>query len=219
VGTLKRFNLNRIIRKYNISYLFETGTWKGDSIAYAQKHKFKRIYSSEIVKEIADKAKERFRGNDRIEIIEQNSTDALRDTIGRIDGNCLFWLDAHFPGAEEGLSGYNETKQEEVKLPLEKEIGIIADRQRKYRDVIIIDDLRIYEDGPFRSGNMPKHILPPKARNIRFLESALSATHIIQRSYWDEGYIIIFPNTVFPEDYGWPRMRYGLYSLAKKKIY
>ncbi len=71
MGTLRRFNLDRIISKYKIDYLFETGTWKGDSIAYAQRPAFKRIYSSEIVKEIADKAKERFKGSSNIEIIQK----------------------------------------------------------------------------------------------------------------------------------------------------
>jgi hypothetical protein len=171
------------------------------------------------VQEIADKAKDRFKADSHIEIIHDNSIDALKNTISKIEGNCLFWLDAHFPGAEEGLSGYNETKQDEIKLPLEKEIELLASRKDKYQDVIIIDDLRIYEQGPYRSGNMPEHILPPKARNIDFILSAFASTHIIQRSYWDEGYIILFPKTIFPEDYGWPRMRYGFYSLLRKKIF
>jgi len=219
MGSLKRFNLDRIIGKYNLSYLFETGTWKGDSIAYAQKSPFQKIYSSEIIPEIADKARNRFNNKPNIEIITSNSIDALKTNADKIDGNCLFWLDAHFPGAEEGLSGYNDTQQDDIKLPLEKEIEIIASREKKYQDVIIIDDLRIYEDGPFRHGNMPEHIHRPRNRDLAFISQALASTHIIQKSYWDEGYILLLPNTIFPGDFGWRRYWYNFYNTVAKKIY
>ena len=193
MGSLSRFNLNRIIANYNTTYLFETGTWKGDSVAYALKYPFTRIYSSEIMPEIAQRARERFKNYPRVEIITHNSTEALQEKYSSIQGNCIFWLDAHFPGAEEGLKGYNDEQDPDKKLPLNKEIEIIAQRKANYNDVLLIDDLRIYEEGPFRRGNLPSNVLPPKIRNIDFIEKHFADTHVIVRSYIDHGYVVVLP--------------------------
>ena len=97
MGSLKRFDLDRIIQNFNTKFFFETGTWKGDGVAYAAKYNFTKIYSSEVVPEFAEKAKERFKNQGQIEIINKNSIDTLKEVIPSIKGNCIFWLDAHYP--------------------------------------------------------------------------------------------------------------------------
>lgn len=197
MGSIKRFHLSRIKEEYNCDYFFETGTWKGDGVAHAQKIGFKRIYSSEIIPEIADRAKKRFAHDKSIEILLGNSTEVLRNTLGSIPGNCIFWLDAHFPGAEEGLEQYNAFEDESVKLPLEEEILAIKAIRPGFRDVILIDDLRIYETGPFDSGNLPDGILPPKVRTTEFINKIFSSTHTIVKSYRDEGYIMVVDSETY----------------------
>jgi hypothetical protein len=217
MGSLKRFNLNRFINQYNIEFLFETGTWKGDSIFFALNYPFKKIYSSEIIEEIANKAKERFNGNKRVEIITASSSEGLTSRINDINGNCIFWLDAHFPGAEEKIKNYNEIPDESIKLPLESEIEIVSRRKNKFQDVILIDDLRIYEKGPYKSGNMPDHILPPKVRNTDFIIAHFGDTHRVLRFYQEEGYLLLLPKKA--ETSNFKEIFYKLLNPLKRKIY
>lgn len=193
MGSLKRFNLSKISKQYECPYFFETGTWTGNGLAYAKNTSFVKLYSSEIMPEIADKARKRFASENRIEIFTGNSTAVFEQTLHIINGNCVFWLDAHFPGAEEGLKDYNEYDNEQVKLPLEKELQLIKDIRSTFYDVILIDDLRIYETGPFTSGNLPEGILPPSFRSIDFVFKLFGDSHEVIRSYEDEGYLLLFP--------------------------
>jgi len=193
MGRLKRFNLNKLMAIADATYLFETGTWKGDGLAYACKSPFKELYSSEIIDSVAAKAKTRFQQDKRVHIIHSSSIDALTDTLAEIKGNCIFWLDAHFPGAEEGLKDYNEEEDEAIKLPLQKEMEVIATRKKQYNDIILVDDLRIYEEGNFESGNLPDNVLPPKIRNTQFANILFGDTHQIIKSIRDEGYLILLP--------------------------
>ena len=193
MGQLRFFNINRIISEFKIDCFFETGTWKGDGLAYAGKFPFKKLFSSEIIPELAKKAADRFKDDKRFTIINNNSLNALQDKITQINGNCLFWLDAHFPGAEEGVSDYNATSSEQLKYPLEAELKEILSRRKGFSDFILIDDLRIYEDGNFESGNMPGYILPPINRNINFVIELAKYTHHIVRSYRHEGYLLLIP--------------------------
>ncbi|MBZ5856369.1 hypothetical protein [Flavihumibacter profundi] len=220
MGSIKRFNLGRIIKEYNCDYFFETGTWKGDGVAYANKFPFKKIYSSEIIPEIAQRARARFSGLDNIEILEGNSTDVFKAHLPNIKGNCIFWLDAHFPGAEEGINKYNDYEDEQVKLPLEEEINQIKSLRKGYTDVILIDDLRIYETGNFASGNMPEGILPPKRRNSLFVNEAFGKTHKIIKSFRDEGYILVLDNEIFTKNNtGIRKTFFDLRNKLFKQIY
>lgn len=220
MGTIKRLGLARIIKEFGVDFFFETGTWKGDSVAYALRFPFKRIYSSEIVDSIAARARERFRRYDNVEIVAMNSQDALRATMPRLDGNCLFWLDAHFPGAEEGIHGYNEGSNEDVRLPLAVELDLILRSRSSYSDVIFIDDLRIYENGPFGHGNLPPDILPPRVRNTQFLDTFLP-THTVAKFFQDEGYILLLPKrgdvSTMPEQT--PRMSHTLVNRLLRRVY
>ena len=196
MGRLKRFNLGKLLTLANADILFETGTWKGDGLAYACTFPFRKLYSSEIIHSVAERAKKRFQTDHRVEIIHASSIDALQSTIDAIDANCIFWLDAHFPGAEEGLKDYNEIEDEAIKLPLQKEMELIATRKNRYNDVILIDDLRIYEEGNYDSGNLPANVLPPKVRNTNFANELFGDTHDIIKSIRDEGYLLLLPKNM-----------------------
>lgn len=193
MGRIKRFNLAKFINLVKAEYFFETGTWKGDGLAYAKKYPFKKIYSSEIIPTVAQQATKRFKNDKRVIIINDDSISTLKNHIDEIKGNCIYWLDAHFPGAEEGLNDYNEFQNELIKLPLQKELEIISSRKHFYRDIIIIDDLRIYETGTYESGNLPENVLPPSVRSTNFVYDLFKDTHTINKSLKDEGYIYLIP--------------------------
>lgn len=193
MGAISQFNLNRIVREYCISYFFETGTWKGDAVAYAMQFPFDKIISAEIVPVIARGAKLRFQKEPRVTIVEASSADALFAELPSLNGNCLFWLDAHFPGADAGLERYDAIADEETRLPLEKELTIIHGLRKNYQDILIIDDLRVYEEGPFENGSSPADTLPKKNRDVDFINRLFSKSHIPMRSYRNEGYALLFP--------------------------
>jgi hypothetical protein len=193
MGSIRRFDLDRIIREFKTHCFFETGTFRGDGVDYALQFPFKKIASVEIVPEIADQARERFFQKDIVEIIEDSSENALSAKMPNLKTNCVFWLDAHFPGADAGMNDYNADMHESVRLPLVNELEIIHRRKKKFKDVLIIDDLRIYEDGPFENGNVPADALPVADRNIDFIYKYFESSHFILRCYLDEGYILLFP--------------------------
>jgi hypothetical protein len=217
MGRIKRFNLRKLIDISGARFFFETGTWRGDGLAYAAKHPFQKLYSSEIIESVATKAKKRFEENSKVMIFTGSSTEALEALTPTLDAPCIFWLDAHFPGAEEGLKGYNEFEDEAIKLPLEKEMEIIARRTASFQDIILIDDLRIYEEANYESGNMPENVLPPKVRNIDFVTKMFGRTHTIIRSIKDEGYLIVLPKILLPLP-SWKKAVYGIQAALTKKI-
>jgi len=196
MGRIKRFNLKKLMLQNQADFFFETGTWKGDGLAYAATFPFKKLYSSEIIETIAKNAVERFKNNNRVIIINKSSTDALKQYGITLQGNTIFWLDAHFPGAEEGINGYNEIEEETIKLPLQKELEMIAARKKSFKDIILIDDLRIYEEGAFESGNLPESVIPPNNRNTNFVETLFGNTHNIIKLYQDEGYLALLPKSL-----------------------
>ena len=98
MGAINRFDLNEIIEETGANYFVETGTLHGDGVDYALHFDFKKIFSIEIIPELAKKAKEKYTSHENVIIVEGNSSDVMGELIKKIDGNIIFWLDAHFPG-------------------------------------------------------------------------------------------------------------------------
>jgi hypothetical protein len=197
MGNINRFDLNRIIREYRAPFFFETGTFRGDGVAYALQSSFKKIISVEIIPEIADQAKQRFNAEPGVEIIEGESTSVLQQKLPELSENCIFWLDAHFPGADAGMTEYDAANDEAVRLPLANELETIYKLRAGFKDVLILDDLRIYEDGPYEKGNVPADALPKSNRDIGFVYDYFSKSHRVMKSYLDEGYLLLFPKQVY----------------------
>lgn len=193
MGFIQQFDLGRIIRDYQIRFFVETGTWKGDGVNAALSFPFDKVISAEIIPDIATAAVSRFSDQPRVTIMEGSSVAMLEAWLPVLEGNCLFWLDAHFPGADAGMSSYDAVNEEDLRLPLETELRLIARRQGDFADVLIIDDLRVYEDGPFENGPAPADTLPRQPREPGFVEQLFGASHHILKSYRNEGYWILFP--------------------------
>lgn len=198
MGSLRFFNLQPLMERYGCRTLFETGTGMGEGVRYAAFYHFERIWSVEIHPDIAATARERFAGDGRIEILNATSEEALARVLPGVDRSApmLFWLDAHFPGADFGLASYRDEPDRHLRLPLERELDLIARLRRPCRDVILIDDLRIYEDGPYEMGTMPEfaQTLPPELRNIAFVErSPWRETHTLERFHQHTGYLALAP--------------------------
>lgn len=197
MGMLHRFDLQRMVREYKLDFLFESGTFRGDALAYALAAPFQKMVSVEIVPELAEAARRRFEQESRIEILTADSLSALADTLPQMKGNGIFWLDAHFPGADAGLTAYDDCNEEELRLPLMKELEIIKRLRPANGDVLILDDLRIYEDGPFDNGNVPEDAKPSGSRSLQFVYDLFEQSHVILKSYKDEGYTLLFPRRIY----------------------
>lgn len=192
MGTLHDFNLE----EYGCSVLIETGTGRGISLQKALDTPcFDQYYSIEISKETYELAKAKFADYTKLTLINSESAGALRKLLPKIpkDVKLLIFLDAHFPGeVSSTFKGYKHTEPTRLKLPLEEELEIVAELRKGCKDVIICDDLRIYEDGPYAHGNMPEYAetLPPKKKNIKFV-SKIFPKAIVEKSFKSEGYLII----------------------------
>ena len=201
MGDIKIFNIKQLRDKFKIRSFFETGTLYGDTIDYYQEE-FDVLISVEIDKELAEKAQKRFKDNYRIKIINDTSKAALEEMLPRFNTNILFWLDAHFPGADAHKVAYDAEQNQDTRLPLEKELETIVNLRKNYGDVIIIDDLWLYEDGPFEWGSFDNHMKSIGSdvtraslgvKNSDFIYNLIKDKYDYKKDYHHQGYLIIYP--------------------------
>lgn len=76
----------------------ETGTHKGWMIEKMIDH-FEKIYSIELDPSLYNQALERFKGQNKIELLYGNSAMEIKKILAKLDEPALFWLDAHDSGA------------------------------------------------------------------------------------------------------------------------
>ena len=194
MGALNDFPL----RDFGCNVYFETGTGQGYSLTYALGGGFKRLYSVEIDPETHEnwplllKLRLRLRG---ASLILGESTAALERILPRTrkTDRILFFLDAHYPGeVSRRFGGYKSETDKDLRLPLERELEIIARLRPDCYDAIVIDDLRIYENGAFQAGNLPEwaETLSPAEKNIDFAYRLFPGRRFT-KDYRREGYLII----------------------------
>ncbi len=196
MGVLSDFDLDRLIREYGCRYLIETGTGLGKSLEYAAASDFDQVFSIEIMHKLALEAALRFAKNHKVTVIHGKSERGLKEALEEIppEAPVIYWLDAHFPGADFRLASYKDEKNEAVRLPLERELRLLAGLRDISRDVFLIDDLRIYEDGTYDEGPCPADHRPAEEfRHTRFVDEVLGATHGIERLFRRTGYLCAYP--------------------------
>jgi hypothetical protein len=108
----------------------ETGTFRGDGIQRALDAGFSRVWSVERERELYWRVIERFEGDPRVVVSLGDSAPWLQTVAEIIHRPAVFFLDAHY-------SGWGEP----TPLPLLDELRSIA--TRPYKDVVIIDDMRL----------------------------------------------------------------------------
>ena len=196
MGVLKDFDLEQLIERYGCRAFVETGTGAGEGVAYAASCGFELIYSVEIMHGLALAVALRFAKDQRITIIHGKSESGLKEAVQEIPPSMpvVFWLDAHYPGVDYRIGAPKAEKNETVRLPLERELRLLASLRDLSSDVVLIDDLRIYEDGPYEKGPCPLDRQPrPENRHVRYVDEILGATHVIERSYRETDYLSALP--------------------------
>lgn len=201
MGDLRIFDVEQIKTKFNLNVFIETGTLHGDTIEWLHPS-FEELHSIELDTELYEKAALRFNGNTKVTIHHGNSTDVLEKILPDIKKSALFWLDAHFPGADVHKVSYDNEKNEDIRVPLHCELEEISKRKYTYKDVIIIDDVWLYEDGNYEWGTFDLHSQKCNlkvtrsqlvSRNSSFIYETFKDTHKAQKFNNHQGYIVLTP--------------------------
>lgn len=195
MGNLSFHNIQEYIDKYNCSVFIETGTGIGNGLNQALQFPFEHFYSIEFNSKLYTHCIERFKNESRCILIHNNSVRGLQEILPEIpkDKNILFWLDAHFPGADYQLNSYTDEQFEDnIRLPLIYELYTVFSCRPNNKDVFIIDDWRMYENGPYDSGNIDKELYNI-SNNAEYIFELFKQTHDRIIDYHDEGYFITIP--------------------------
>lgn len=205
MGCLKEHDLNFYIEKYNLKYYFETGTGKAECLSYAISHNFKKFYTVDIDEDLVKEAYNnlQYKGKD-IELLIGKSTEILKEYVPQLPKEfpTLFFLDAHFPGADFHKCTYEESIRTYLKdaFPLEEEVDIIINSRDISNDVFIIDDFVLYEDGDYdclkhncvwEYGWLQEEL--NLKTNSKFLYDKFEKTHDLKKDLRSQGYLIITP--------------------------
>ena len=188
MGSLNNFNdtcinLSKLKNEFNLNVFVETGCFRGNTLRYMTKFNFEKMYSCDIDIEMINQCRSIALN---LELFHLNSIEFLEQLLPRLEQDrVLFYLDAHLP--EHDKNNGQKLVETPLNFPLEKEIEIIYKYRSNKRDVIVCDDLRIYEDGPFEGGNWTeRHRFT--GLDLSFLERY---NYQVTKFYSQEGYILL----------------------------
>ncbi len=185
--------VKNVLDFYNIDNFVETGTGAAEVVRSISSIKSDlNIHTIEIIEEIFNKNKISHSYLTNVNWHLGQSSEVMPEILPQLEGNTLFWLDAHFPGADFGLASYGDEEDLDTRLPLRSELEIIVKGRDVSNDVFVIDDLRVYEDGPFETGNWAERNLYG-GDGIAFIEDLFEDTHFVVRSYNKQGFVILLP--------------------------
>ena len=197
MGILKHFDLSGV----DAQCFVETGLENGYGLDHALTYKqFLELHSVEINQEFYDFGSQKYKHMDRVKLWLGSSEERMEEIVQSISqhNSCFFWLDAHLP-SDPGSRFLHDREDDNIEFPLEKEIQIIKKNRDTKNDYFLIDDLRIYVDGPFQyPGNSWPHYKDypgyfPHPDGIGFAQRAFADTHDIKQIYDHEGYLFISP--------------------------
>lgn len=129
----KHLALINLQKKYDLKTLIETGTYLGDTL-FALALNFEALHSIELSDFYYQKAKLRFSNNNKIQLLNGDSGQVLKELVPKLKSPALFWLDGHYSG---GL-----TAKGELECPVYEELNSIF--SSPFKHVIVIDDARLF---------------------------------------------------------------------------
>lgn len=181
MGTLRSFDLSQ----YGCNVYVETGTGRCESLGKAAQT-FDRCYSVDLDLDLVKIARQQY---PNLNIECGLSTDVLEQWLKSgelLDSDCvLFYLDAHFPGAD--FRGERHDVSAPNAVPLQRELELIRQYRPNARDYIICDDARIYMLGPFELGNVEWLQVPG---GLNFVYQLFDSDRV-SIDYTETGYILI----------------------------
>lgn len=130
---MKQEILKRYASEYDLSILVETVTYMGEMVE-ALRGSFGKVYSIELSESFAQRARQYFRSQKNVKIIQGDSGDVIAALLHEIDKPALFWLDRHYSA--------DNTARAKKSTPIEELDHIL--RAKEMRHVILIDDARAF---------------------------------------------------------------------------
>ena len=205
MGLLREHKLTDYIDRYNLKYYFETGTGKAECLEYALRYPFEEYWTVDIDEDLIEESFKKFQNMSKnINLLIGKSIDILDEYIPQIpkESPTLFYLDAHFPGADFQKCTYEESIREHKKdaFPLEEEVDVILEKRDISKDVFIIDDLVLYEEGDFEClkvgcvweyGWLQEEL--DLKTDSKFLYEKFEKPHDFKKDLRSQGYLIITP--------------------------
>lgn len=133
--------------RMQIEEFVETGTYRGETTAWAAEH-FARVTTIELSPKFHAAAVERFRAKPAVRVLNGSSAAVLREIARSLAGPTLFWLDAHWSGLD--------TAGREAECPLLEEIAAINAASGEH--AVLVDDARLFcapPPRPHRAADWP----------------------------------------------------------------
>ena len=178
MGSIARFGLTAIMEKHGLRHFIGVGAGDGESLAHASRFGFKSLATSETDHTRYVKLKTQFEPDTRTCIAHDDPVHFLQEALFTTptDEPVLIWFD-------DPLA---------VDLPIC--LGTIR-ANRPGHDVIIVDDLRVFTDGPFEHGNVPANLRPqcPENRDPSLFSAIIGRTHDVYFDFAHEGYAVMVP--------------------------
>lgn len=213
MGALYAFDLQPFIDKYGLRCYYETGTGEGISFRHALKYDFD-IYATvdidyDLGKALVDQLIKEYDSKFREKILVYNDTSKKAIAqwgevwkLPEYNFPSMFFLDAHFPGADFHKISYEESLRTYMKdaFPLEDELRLIKELRDTSKDVIIIDDFILYEDGDYDTiregvtwnyGWLQDEL--GLQTNSQFIYDLFGETHNFTKDTRHQGYLILTP--------------------------
>ena len=190
--------IKEVIDTFGIKNFVETGTGIANSLSYVLNIRPDdlNVYTIELDIGLYNNLFDKFYGTPNLHLINGHSHVVINNIMKTMSSEpTLFWHDAHFPGADFNINGSTYTSELDVakRIPLESELRAIKGSGRDIsKDVFVLDDLRIYKNGPYEEGNWDLKECAG-ADNIDFVYDLFDETHIIIESYIAHGFLILFP--------------------------
>jgi len=175
MGTLADFDLRHLIADFSCAHLLVLGIADGRSLAEALRHDFTRILAVEPAHPIALEAALRHASEPRLTVIHEPVERGLERALGELpkQSPALFWLDLP---------------------PLERQLRTIAAGRDIGRDILIIDDLNLHEDGDYEEEPADDAKRPrDRGRKSGLIDGFLAGSHELQRFRRRGGYLMALP--------------------------
>lgn len=201
MGAIKNIDLISLKNKHKTQIFLETGSGYGTGIYEALRSGFNLVLSVEIDKEQTELLQKVFRFDQKVQIFNALSRDFLTQILPQINLNipCLIFLDAHFPGADLNKRSFSDEKDESIRMPLYEELQIVKKLRidKGAKDLIIIDDIMLYDDDNQYEASHQKQtmdILPREHRNYlsKFI-SLYQDSHTAKILKSEQGWLILEP--------------------------
>lgn len=162
--------------RYGIRSFVETGTFRGDTAAWAAEH-FPSMFTIEASAEFYPQARQRLTASPNVEALLGDSRRMLPSVGPSLQSSVLFWLDAHWSGgATFGVAD---------ECPLLEELEIISGLARDWREdlFVLIDDARLFVSPP---------PLPHRAEQWPELKTVLDAC----AGCFNDPYIVVIDDVI-----------------------